>query len=58
MCRYNFDQIIDRGKNSGSYSAKWQGFEERFAGYNLEGALCMWIADMDFCCPPEVINAF
>jgi cystathionine beta-lyase len=57
MTEYNFDQIISRGEDSGSYSAKWQGFEERFSGYNVEGAICMWVADMDFSCPHEVIAA-
>jgi len=51
-----FDKIIDRGENSGTYSAKWQGFEARFPGYDVKGALPMWVADMDFMCPPEVID--
>lgn len=54
---YDFDQIIPRGVNSGSYSAKWQGFEYMFPGYDVKGALGMWIADMDFLCPREVISA-
>ena len=55
--KYNFDQDIDRGKDSGTYSAKWQGFEARFPGYDVEGALGMWVADMDFVCPHEVVDA-
>ncbi len=54
MEKYNFDQIISR---SDTYSAKWQGFETKFPGYNVDGALCMWVADMDFLCPHEVIAA-
>jgi cystathionine beta-lyase len=54
---YNFDQIIPRDANSGSNSIKWQNFEDRFPGYNIQGALGMWIADMDFLCPNEVITA-
>ena len=55
--KYNFDKIIDRGKESGSYSSKWQGFESRFPGYDVGDALGMWVADMDFLCPEEVIEA-
>ena len=54
MVNYNFDRIISR---NGTYSAKWEGFEAKFPGYNVEGALCMWVADMDFMCPHEVITA-
>ncbi len=54
---YNFDQIIPRGGDSGSFSLKWQGFEHKFPGYNVQGALGMWIADTDFLCPSEVITA-
>lgn len=57
MTRYDFNRIIPRGVTSGSYSAKWQGFEEKFPGYDVEGAICMWVADMDFLCPHEVIAA-
>ena len=54
---YNFDKVVSRDADSGSYSIKWQGFEDRFPGYDVRGALGMWIADMDFLCPPEVITA-
>ena len=52
-----FDQIIDRTGPSGTYSTKWLGLPGRFPGYDTEGVLPMWIADMDFLCPPEVIEA-
>jgi len=53
----NFDQLIDRTEASGSYSSKWQGFERLFPGFDVKGALPMWVADMDFLCPPKVIEA-
>jgi len=57
--QYDFNQIIPRGTESGSYSIKWQGYESRFPGYKFDARelLGMWIADMDFLCPPEVIAA-
>lgn len=57
--RYDFDKIIDRGPSSGSFSSKWEGYEARFPGYqiNTGKALSMWVADMDFRCPDEVIQA-
>jgi cysteine-S-conjugate beta-lyase len=54
MGKYNFDKVISR---KGTYSAKWQGYERKFPDYNVENALCMWVADMDFLCPREVISA-
>lgn len=54
---HDFDKFISRDASSGSYSIKWQDFEDKFPGYNVQGALGMWIADMDFLCPPEVITA-
>ncbi len=55
---YCFDQIIDRTKNSGTFSMKWQGYQEQYAGYHIdvETALPMWVADMDFPCPKEVVE--
>ena len=52
-----FDKTIDRGPGSGNFSTKWTGMANRFPGYDTEGVLPMWIADMDFLCPPEVIEA-
>ncbi len=48
---YNFDEIIDR-KNSDSH--KWACLEEL---YGDDQVLPMWIADMDFKAPKEVIDA-
>ena len=52
-----FDRIIDRSASSGSYSSKWQDIDSNFREYSMEGALPMWVADMDFLCPPQVIQA-
>ena len=52
-----FDLVIDRTEKSGTYSTKWLAVGERFPGYDPEGVLPMWVADMDFRCPPEVIEA-
>ena len=46
MPTYNFDQVIER---RGSDSAKW--------GYYPADVLPMWVADMDFLAPPEVMEA-
>ena len=53
MGKYNFDRYIER---RGTESSKWDGFESRFPGYNASGALPMWVADMDFTAPDEVIE--
>jgi len=45
--KINFDQIIDR---SGSNSMKWQKYE----GTDI---LPMWVADMDFQTPSEIVHA-
>lgn len=52
-----FDIIIDRTEKSETYSTKWLAVGERFPGYDPKGVLPMWVADMDFRCPPEVIDA-
>jgi cystathionine beta-lyase len=43
---YDFNAVIDR---SGTYSAKWD--------YAEDGVLPMWVADMDFESPREVVDA-
>lgn len=45
--QYNFNDIIDR---SGTHSMKW----EKYRGTDI---LPMWVADMDFKAPPEVLTA-
>ena len=45
---YDFDTLIDR---RGTDSQKWQ----KYAGRDI---LPLWVADMDFRSPPEVIAAY
>jgi len=47
---YDFDTIIDRFSTG---SAKWS-LREKTPG--MEEVLPLWIADMDFACPPEVVE--
>ncbi len=51
MTNYNFDEIIDR-KNTNSL--KWDYAKKRG---KPEDVLPLWVADMDFRTPIEVINA-
>jgi cystathionine beta-lyase len=46
-----FDRVIDR---RGTASVKWD-YSRRYTG--LEGLLPLWVADMDFPAPPEVLQA-
>lgn len=46
-----FDEIIDR---TGTHSVKWEQMESLFGHADL---LPMWVADMDFASPPEVVQA-
>ena len=59
MVKYDFDKVIDRGPGSGTFSFKWQGYEGRFPGFDIDvpNALSMWVADMDFETIPEVKEA-
>ncbi len=49
--RYNFDEEIDR---HGTNSRKWEDMREMFGRNDL---FPMWIADMDFRTPPEIVEA-
>ncbi|SFU51463.1 MalY/PatB family protein [Alicyclobacillus macrosporangiidus] len=49
--RYNFDEPIER---RGTASSKWDGLKDR---YGVADAIPMWVADMDFKSPPEVVEA-
>ncbi|WP_027182808.1 MalY/PatB family protein [Desulfovibrio inopinatus] len=51
--KYDFDTVIDR---RGTHCEKWDGMEERF-GVSPDTGLAMWVADMEFRPPPEVIQA-
>ncbi len=49
---YDFDKVINR---QNTYSMKWDGVGDRFP--NNPDAFPMWVADMDFECPKEVVEA-
>lgn len=49
---YNFDKIINR---RGTMSVKWDNLKNLYGRGDL---LPLWVADMDFEAPPEVIRAF
>ncbi len=49
--KYNFDEVLDR---RGTDCKKWDYNKETYGTDELHP---MWIADMDFKAPPEVINA-
>ena len=51
IMKYNFDEYVERRNTK---SVKWDGMKEVFG---TEDALPMWVADMDFLSPPEVVNA-
>lgn len=57
---YNFDEIIDR-KNTNSISQ--DGWRERFGLHHVKlpahyaEYIRMWVADMDFATPPEILDA-
>ncbi|MDF2680607.1 MAG: patB [Brevibacillus sp.] len=48
---YDFDKRIDR---TGTNSVKWETANPDFNG---DGMLPLWVADMDFACPPAVTEA-
>lgn len=51
MSSINFNQVINR---SNTASLKWDFTEQRFGEKDL---LPMWVADMDFASPTEIVNA-
>ena len=48
---YDFDTVIDRLPTS---STKWSNRKQRTG---VEDVIPMWIADMDFACAPEIVEA-
>lgn len=54
MKQIDFNAIIDR---RGTNSSKWDGYARRYPGLDSDGCLPMWVADMDFRCPDEVVDA-
>ena len=59
--KYNFDEIVDRTHEAGSYSSKWSDNERMKAMFMAdelpEDRLCFFLADMDFRCSPAIIEA-
>ncbi|MCF0150461.1 MAG: pyridoxal phosphate-dependent aminotransferase, partial [Firmicutes bacterium] len=60
--KYNFDEVVDRIHEPGSYSIKWADnpFVRQFIGAPdplPENRISYFTADMDFRCPPGVKNA-
>ncbi|MDG3087938.1 hypothetical protein P7F88_18395 [Vibrio hannami] len=53
MTKYDFDRAVER---KGTYSAKWECMN-LISPHTTEDTLPMWVADMDFSCPPEVMEA-
>lgn len=51
MTVYDFDEVVPR---HGTASLKWDGLKERYGDAEL---LPLWVADMDFKAPPEVVDA-
>lgn len=51
--QYNFDEIVDRSQ---SRARKWTK-EILIKNFGTANLLPMWIADMDFKCPPAVIDS-
>ncbi|MDN5345794.1 MAG: cysteine-S-conjugate beta-lyase [Petrotoga sp.] len=49
--KYNFDEIVDRKPTE---SVKWNGVKSL---YGRDDVIPMWVADMDFKSPPDVIEA-
>jgi cystathionine beta-lyase len=48
---YDFDTVYDRAATD---SLKWANLTERCGS---KDAIPLWVADMDFACPPEVVRA-
>lgn len=57
MSKYNFDKIIDRKCTNSSKWAK-DGWTKQIMGGELpEDRICLHVADMDFECAPEIVEA-
>lgn len=50
--KYNFDEVIDR---NGTHAFKLDAMKSRIGKENL---IPLWVADMDFKSPPEIVEAF
>lgn len=50
----DFDQFIER---RGTNCCKWDLMNKKYPDMDTENLVPMWIADTDFLCPPEVVDA-
>lgn len=50
----DFNEYVER---RGSGSSKWDNCEQAFQGVDAKGAIPMWVADTDYKCPPEIVDA-
>ena len=50
----DFNEYVER---RGTDCVKWDAVRYAFSGYDAEDAIPMWVADSDFMCPPEVVEA-
>lgn len=59
--KYNFDEVIDRAHEVGSYSSKWADTPRTADMFKADHVpadrLCFFVADMDFRCAPAVVDA-
>ena len=51
---FDFETTLDRRNTN---SAKWDGLEKKFGIADASDVVSMWIADMDFACAPEIVQA-
>lgn len=50
----NFDEYVER---RGTSCSKWDAVEQVFPDYDMRDAIPMWVADTDFKCPQEIVDA-
>lgn len=59
--KYNFDEVVDRTHEAGSYSSKWSNSDHMKSMFMAdtvpEDRLCFFVADMDFRCAPAIVDA-
>lgn len=59
--KFNFDEVVDRAHEEGSYSAKWSSNPQMASMFMSdevpEDRLCFYVADMDYRCCPAIVEA-
>lgn len=50
----NFNEYVER---RGTGCSKWDNVEQVFGGVDCKDVIPMWVADMDFKCPQEIVDA-